>query len=442
MAAMPSPAEHPPFCWPHAAAPAAPRRRVLLLSYYSLPHIRVGTHRVEALSRWLHAFGWEPTIITAARDGAPENYIQTPDHSWMGRVESGQQAGVIRSVARGRSRLVQSLKSLLRRLPPWHDEYSAWSRAVTPTAIAVGREHAVDLVWVTCNPFSSVETALATGQALGVPVVVDLRDQFPDYLLPGQWFFRAMRRVNAVTLATTSCATPALWQTWGHKPMSPILSGMWETEHVPAQPTPHFTVLHAGNLYGGQRDPGPLLQAMAILARELPEFARDARLRLVGADSADVADHPDYAPVAELCELIGQTPYSEVRAMMAAASTLLILMGDDAYLCDAVPAKLYDYLPYSAPVLAIGGKRGILADVLRWSGCGGWETRPEGIAEFLRARYLQWKIAGIVDVPRNPDALEYLTQRRMAAEFAEVFNATVEGRPVSCRETLPWEAGS
>jgi hypothetical protein len=439
------PADPHDFCWPCAAAPAAPARRVLLLAYYTPPHPSVASHRPEALYHWLRHYGWEPTLLAPEREGIPEDVIQTPDASWLRQVESS--ASVARALTRNRPGplgvLLRAAKRFLRRFPRWHDEFSTWSYSIVPRAIEEGRRRGVDLVWATCSPFSLAPAAVTIARALNVPCVLDLRDPLPENLLytrgAGHWFYRNLAEMQALTLATTSCATPLLRQMWGERPMAPILSGMWQGDPVPAQSSDQFTILHAGMLYGGQRDPGPLFQAVAMLAAELPDFRRHARIRLVGGDSAAVRANPHFPPVADLCELLGQTPYREVRTMMAAASTLLILMGDEWYLRDAVPAKLYDYLPFEAPVLAIGGQRGILAELLEWSRAGAWATTPEVIAAFLRAHYQAWQADGITRAPRNSEALAYLTQQRMAAECAEVFNATVEHRPIACREQTPWQ---
>ena len=40
---------------------------------------------------------------------------------------------------------------------------------------------------------------------------------------------------------------------------------------------------------------------------------------------------------------------------MREASVLTILNGPGFYFADPIPGKFYDYLPYEAPVLAVGG---------------------------------------------------------------------------------------
>lgn len=430
------------------AAPATGRapRRVLVLSYFFPPDFATAAHRAGGLYRHLAEFGWQPWVLTIDRGLTQPQVITTPDTSWTHRAQGGQPAttaiGHLSQLGTRRSAL-RWAKNLLRHLPRFHDGYAGWSYRLLPLAIAAGRAQGVELVMATCNPFTLAPVAVQVARALGVPCVVDLQDRLPDYLLhtaPARhWFYRAIAQADALTLAGASYVTPEMCRFHTARPIQSVLFGAWHTEPQPAQPAAQFTLLHAGMLYAGERNPEPLLRALARLADELPDFRRDCRLQMIGDDSGLVAQVPGFAPVAEMVELIGGTPYAEVVARMRQASVLLIIKGADPMHDNAIPAKLYDYLPFQAPVLAVGGSSGLLGDLLRWSGMGGWAGSLDEITARIRTHYLAWKAQGIVRVPRNPDALDYLSQRRMAAEFAEVFTATVERRPVQTRDHLPWE---
>lgn len=438
-------------CYPVSAPLAAPRRKVLMLAYYFPPHEAVGSHRPEELYRRLPEFGWETILITAEREGTPPGVIQTPDRSWMRKVEEAERSGfsgnplLQPAVRRGKGRLkplIAAAKGLLRLFPPWHDEYTGWSYRIADRAIEEGRRQRVDLVWATCNPFTLAPAALNIARALGVPCVIDLRDALPSYLSfprgTGHWFYRALRRVDAVVSVAPCCLTPETLAVRGDRPIYQVISGAWRTERVPARKSDVFRIIHAGMLYRGQRRPEMLFQALAALAREFPEFHTDARLRFVGGETALIAQAPGYDEVAEMCELLPTTPYREVVEMMAESSVLLIINGDSYELLDPLPGKFYDYLPFEAPVLAYGGAGGALAEILAWSGSGQWMDSVAEITAFLRKYYLAWKADGVVRLPRDPAALDYLSARRMAAENAELFNALVEGRAPACRPKPPW----
>ena len=270
------------YRWPQAAnAQPGEQRRVLLLAYYFPPDEKIAAHRPEALYRYLGEFGWEPTVLTAERPHTPAGVLQTADDSWMHKVEAARQAGnnaplwLKPEVRRGSGRLaplVRAAKRLLRLLPAWHDEYTGWSYEMIPRAIAEGRQRKVDLVWATCNPFTTAPAALKIARALQVPCVINLRDPLNDYLFyprnTSHWFYQAMRSAAAITIAVSACVTPELREVCPDKPFYTILSGSWHSESMPARAASVFTLLHPGTLYGGRRDPRMLFAALATLAAE------------------------------------------------------------------------------------------------------------------------------------------------------------------------------
>lgn len=438
-------------CYPVSAPPTDTRRKVLMLAYYFPPHEAVGSHRPYEIYTRLPEFGWEPTLITAEREGTPPGVIQTPDRSWMRTVEEAERHGsgnplLKPGLRRGTGRLkplIGTMKEWLRLFAPWHDEYTGWSYSLFDRAVTEGRRQGVDLVWATCNPFTLAPAALRIARALGVPCVIDMRDALPSYLSfphsANHWFYRALRQVDAVVSVAPCCLTPETLAVRGDRPIYQVISGAWHTERVPARKSEVFRIIHAGMLYRGLRRPELLFEALTTLAREFPEFRQDARLRFVGGETALIAQASGFAEVADMVELLPTTPYREVVEMMAESSVLLIINGESYELLDPLPGKFYDYLPFEAPVLAYGGAGGALAEVLAWSGSGKWMNSVAEITADLRRYYQAWKAEGIVRAPRDPDALEYLSARRMAAENAEIFNAVVEGREPACRPKPPWK---
>jgi len=432
----------PAICWPATVEEAtpSPSRRVLMLAYFFPPHSAVAAHRPEALFRYLPEFGWTPTVITATGEGADPAIIRTPDIARLRGMHGGVPAGK----APGRfAPLLRTAKKLLRYFPPWRDEYASWSNSLFAHGVAAAGVQHIDLVWATCNPFSLAPAAIRLAQALGVPCVVDLRDTFPAYLThttPARhWFYQAIREADVLTLSAPANATSDLLQARTGRRPTTIVSGMWLPEVVPASPVDTFRIFYAGALYSGTRDIRPLLTAMRDLAGELPEFRTQARLQIVGGESAGVALLPEYRDVAEMCELVGALPHRQVEGLMAEASVLTIIKGSGFEHEDALPAKFFDYLPYAAPIVAFGGISGLLGDFLRWSRSGVWMSTADELTVFLRTHYQAWCNAGIVIQPRLPAALEYFTQRRMAGEFAAIFTALADGRAPSCRERPLWQ---
>ena len=434
------------------------RGRTLLVAYKFPPHnTGVAHHRPEALYRYLHEYGWHCDVITAEREGTDPQVVQTVDNSWLRRSEeSGSAASGLKRALKNsthtgtaplRRMLVQQAKLLLRLLPRWHDECAEWSYGIRNIILATARERGSQLLWTTVSPFSLAAVVISCARELGIPCVIDLRDPLPGYLhFPRgsrHWFYQALARADVVSLAAPCCITPELLAIRrGSTRPEPVVvvSGAWQDTQVPAEPCEVFRLLHAGILVDGGRSPQPLFEAVALLRERHPQLEQQLRMTFIGSDSHVVQDFPGYTAVQNMVEIQGQTPYEQVKEIMATSSMLLIIKLDGDEYSDALPAKMYDYLPYEAPVLSFGMSAGLQGPLLEWSNAGRWLGSSTEIADYIEEQYLVWQRDGVVRRPRRAAALEYLGQRRMAGEFASLFQSVLEGKPVERRTELPWQA--
>ncbi|MCB1221166.1 MAG: hypothetical protein H7A35_14415 [Planctomycetales bacterium] len=432
------------------------RGRALLVAYKFPPHdVGVAQHRPEALYRHLADYGWQCDVITAERPGTPADVVQTPDRSWTrsvkedGSAEAALKQKLIMGSRTGfgpfKRRIVSNVKLLMRLQPKWHDEFAGWSYSIEDTIMNTARERGSEVLWVTCSPYTLAPVAIKCARALGIPCVIDLRDPLPHYLhFPrgtGHWFYRALAAADAVTCAAPCCITRELLDVRASAKRPGIVeipSGSWQHEHVAMQPSGKFTLLHAGTLVNGGRSPQPLFEAVAMLRERITEIANDLRIVFIGGDSGVVRDFPGYEAVSSQVEIHGQKPYAEVKKIMATASMLVIIKLDGDVYSDALPAKMYDYLPYEAPVLSFGMGPGLQGPLLGWSNAGHWLGSAAEIAAFIEEHYRQWQEQGVASRERNAEAIAYLGQSRMAGDFAAIFDAVKQDGPVDEMTVLPW----
>ncbi|MEZ5339052.1 MAG: hypothetical protein R3F46_12445 [bacterium] len=448
------------YVFTHSAGPESTAGgRALLVAYKFPPHdVGVAHHRPEALYRHLGNHGWDCDVITAERPGTAEDIVQTVDRSWTRSVkESGSRESAIKQrMTRGsrtglgpfRRRLLGQLKLLMRLQPRWHDEYAGWSYSIRETILATARERGSQLLWASCSPYTLAPVAISCGRELGIPVVIDLRDPLPDYLhFPrgtGHWFYRALAQADAITAAAPCCITRELLKVRARHTNPDVVvipSGTWAAEVVEPLRSDSFTLLHAGTLVEGGRSPQPLFEAVARLAETDKGLRQDLRMLFIGGDSAVVRDFPGYEAVRDMVEIRGQVPYSEVQQLMRMAAMLVIIKLDGDIYSDALPAKMFDYLMYRSPILSFGMEPGLQAPLLDWSNGGLWLGSVEEIAQYIAFHYRQWKSEGLSTRERRREAMQYLSQQRMAADFAGVFEALRHGRPIPQADGPPWPGG-
>jgi hypothetical protein len=174
------------------------------------------------------------------------------------------------------------------------------------------------------------------------------------------------------------CTTPGAVRTYRQRfPELPanrfqlIENGFDEDDFLQARPVPRidgrFTLLHSGVVYPQERDPLPLLAALAMLKSSARINAVNFRLvfRASGHDDM-LRQYIGRFGLEGLVELAPPLPYHLALGEMMGADGLLLLQGAS---CNAqIPAKLYEYLRAGRPLLALTDASGDTATLLRQHG--------------------------------------------------------------------------
>ncbi|OPZ85671.1 MAG: hypothetical protein BWY76_01314 [bacterium ADurb.Bin429] len=410
--------------------------RVLLLSHHYPPSIDPGARRTDGFLLWLPKYGWEPTLITGGWNSGKRNVLEVPHEGLMHRLRAKMKPGKPKPEA-----AASSFAGIGQAMADWYDAHMGWTSKVMREAIGRYQKRRIDLVCATGAPIALAYAAQQISTVLRCPYVVDLQHPLPDYLAdasPRHWLMKAIGEATAVTVASPACVTSTLTRARKMNPPVCVLGGIWHREMVAARPTEQFTLLHAGTLHRQARNPEALFEALATLATEIPEFRKETRVRFIGPDSQYATLAPAYTNVADFCELEDTMPFRDAQQAMQEASVLLILNSERERYAEPITGKFFDYLPFEAPILAIGGTPGLPVELLAWTGAGGWAGSVEEITEAIRAHYLAWKTASVVRAPRDMDALAFLSQRRMAGELGELFNAIGEHRDLVLQGVHPW----
>ncbi len=292
---------------------------------------------------------------------------------------------------------------------------------------------------------SVILLALRLARASGLPWVADYRDLWtenPGYAA-ADWRraidrraeARWLRRAAGVVTVTPSWQQRLAGRLGARCPVACIPNGYDEADFA-GLPAPTgsalagdvFRLVHTGTFYG-PRDPGGLLDGLALYLRSAAPTARPLRLRLVGTIGSRFAErlaqfeteHPG------VVELRAYAPHHEALAEMAAADALLLVVGaggataQSEVVAGTLPGKIFEYLRAARPILLLGDESGDAAQLLRRHGHG-WvadETRPERIAAALQ-RMMQ----GEASVPRTAGVAAF-ERRALAGQLAEVLRECV-----------------
>jgi glycosyltransferase involved in cell wall biosynthesis len=188
-----------------------------------------------------------------------------------------------------------------------------------------------------------------------------------------------------------------------------------------------FALTHAGDFYGNRR-PEPLFAALRLLRQRAPDAASRFALQLVG--------RTDYEgePLTRIATRYGIDDLVLVHPPVPRRQALELMHGSDALLAVSfsgagahlqVPCKLYDYLGFSQPILALTPRASALAEMLRFAGRRAEICEPEDPQEVADALLrLQAEPLGAGAVAVRPE----LTRSFQAGQVADLLGAVVAGR--------------
>lgn len=401
--------------------------RIAIVSYYFPPGDEIGGLRPSALARELAALGHDVVVLTRQ---------PSPAEAGFRALCVGGDAGASLTAGQSQQGATTGLKGLARAALAIPDGKTRWALRASRVLRAEVRERGLDAV-ITTGPPHSVHLAARWGlgrrTARRPRWIADLRDLWTDnpYYDYGEARRRldrvieraVLRSADAIT-ATTQGFARALEVRHGLAATS-ILTGFDDREAPsaatdpaaagPASAAEPLRVMHAGNLYGGRRDPGPLIEAAGQLAASGRADGSRLMLTFIGPGLDAVAEDARRSGAETLVETVPPMCHAEVLGHLERAAALLLVQWRSEATATEIPGKLFEYLALRKPVIALGAApEGEVAGILAATGAG---RVVNSVAECREA--LEALLDGALGGP-DESGLAQFGQSRMAAAFERI----------------------
>ena len=317
----------------------------------------------------------------------------------------------------------------------WPDEAAGWSKRVRRWLDEHIKSGGIDVVISTAPPFSA-HLAVLSADRRGVPWVADFRDLWTlnhfyalsplRRAIDGWWEARIFRESDAVTVVTARFAETAR-RAFPDAAISVVYNGYDpEMFSAPERVTPNqkLTLVYAGSLYGGLRDPAVLFAAIErlISAGRVPadklhvDFYSTAEAWLTKC----VAEHH----LESVVTIHGTVRRERVIEAYAAADVLVLIQWDSAGEMTALPAKMLEYLGSGRFTLAIGSRPDGEVDHLLTTTKAGVIVRDvDAAASVIAELYDQFELTGFVRAEGDEAARAQWKQTVMASEMQRAIDA-------------------
>jgi glycosyltransferase involved in cell wall biosynthesis len=428
-------------------------RKVLLIAYYYPPQATAGALRPAGLVKYLPHCGWEPIVLTprmAGDRGPKARLIETGDRDVLQDLKAKFGFDPQRKL---HDQLHLSLgtapnsKPLHSRAIEWfkrwlvYDYTQGWIPFALEAVAEFAKHERVDAILTTSPPESCHIVGAQAKRLLGCPWIADFRDLWTQNLGDQKHTSQPLRvrqekRTLAAADALVTVSEPwarRLRERYSPKPIYTIHNGFDPDEfrRRPQELTKSFSITYAGTLYGGKRDPSLLLEVLKELISEQILSAQDVRVRFYVKPEPWLPALIAQYGLGEVVELHGFIGRAEVLQREMESQVLLLLGWSDPKETGQHSGKLFEYFGAARPILAVGGSKGVLTEVLAETKTGIHALSKEQLRSHLIQLYADFKQEGRAVYHADPKAVERYSHSNMAEQFAEVLESTT-----SCRSSV------
>ena len=375
--------------------------------------------RPVKFAKYLPKFGWDPIVLAPQPD-----VYHTFDESLSKeisdasvRVERIENKGLLKAGKKGVNPSPQNplTASILKLITSWFflpDNKKGWINDAVDRGIELVKSESVSTIFATAPPYSNLIAAGKIKERTGVPVVMDLRDDWlKSHLIhyPTSWHYRKMEQMEQETLSAANYLTAVNdYYTEGFKerlgdrcPPTSVIPNGFDRENFenlsPAKDSHTFSILYSGLFYGS-RKPDWFLKAVKKLMERNSEFAKKIQLRFQGGLSSEHWKTINNLGLTSVVVDYGYLNHQDAVQNLMNADVLFLTLGDRKNIEAVTPGKVFEY---------IGTKKPILAFI------------PKGVTHHLLMNYGAATTVGIKDIDAGAEAIEHLFNMWKKGELPE-----------------------
>jgi hypothetical protein len=380
-------------------------KTALVITYYWPPSGGAGVQRWLKFVKYMRDFGWEPVIY------APENpEYPVSDPSLVKDIPPDVE--VIRQpiwepydiyktfLGKTKEEKISAAFTSEEKRNPFLEGISVWIRGnlfipdarkfwIGPSVTFLGKylsTHPVDAVISTGPPHSMHLIAQRVSRDTGIPWLADFRDpwtsiDFYEDLRLTAWADRRHRKLEKLVLTDASAVTViSNGMSKNFNRIVPrtydVITNGFDPDDLPASPVVipdlKFSIAHIGTL-PASRNPHTLWSALKEIVNEIPSFAADLEIKLVGKVDFSVLRAAEEAGLLPFLQRIQYMPHDRVVICQQQSQVLLLIINNTPNAGMILTGKFFEYLAAGRPVLCLGPEEGDAANILRET-CSGLQA--------------------------------------------------------------------
>ncbi len=444
------------------------QNRVLIVSTAFPPQIGSGVHRLCGLAKYLPRFGWDPYVLTRVPSpydarASGDSSLQIPAAAAvertgffdvrlagkklfskaMGRGVTAPAAGGAQPQAGiGKSgRLLWTLAETFVFVP---DGDIGWLPQAVQGGVSLIRKAGIDAILSSAPPFTAHLVARRLKRLTGRPWCADFRDPWSQnpYRQGGgltaarKWIDRSLeKKVMRDADAVLSVSKPIVdgfgrLGIPGVESKSFVLTNGFDPDDfagVTRRGPDKFTITYTGTFYGASRSPAPFLQCLSELIQSGTVNPKRVSIRILEAYSQDTSRLAKQYRLSEVVEVRSGVSHSGAAQEQVNAALLLLVIRNDRAGLGEYTGKLFEYLGSRRPILMLGPKQGVAAELIREANAGTIvdSRNPQEIKEAILKYYREFERTGDVSYAGKEEVIRRYEHPVLAEKLAGILDSLV-----------------
>jgi len=422
-------------------------KTVLCVAFHFPPSESIAAARMRGYAKYLPQFGWRPVFLCPRLEARGVSSFKLWETPYRGDVGERAARSLFRSGAtspaqgrqegtatRGASSVLAAGGRFLRRIAAIPDPQRSWIRDAAEVGTRKLREERVDAILSSGPPWSAHLIARVFKRQSGVPWIAEYRDLWTkSHHYPyGRARLVLDRRIEMRTTRDAdlrvTVSEPLARNLLAIHPQIPvevIRNGFDPDDVLAADLTDLFTITYTGRVYWGCQDPGMLFRALRDVGDSGALDLSRVRVRFYGPNHAPLRRETQKLGLGGIFEMGGVVPRDQALRLQRESQLLLLLNWTDPTQTGIYTGKLFEYLAARRPILAIGGGRTVVTELLENTSAGRHPRSIEGLHDVLCLAFAEYEASGAVAYHGSSDLVSQYDQRAMCAKLARALDRVV-----------------
>lgn len=404
-----------------------------------------GVQRPLKLIKYIREYGWNPIVLTpypGAYHTFDESLQEELDRMQIEihRVRAKTPFHVTGQKKRKADFIPDFLARPLRRLSTFFwlpDNKKGWIEPGFESALKLISAKKIQAVFSSAPPYSNHLIAQKLKQKTGIPVVMDMRDDWLESHLikyptsfhkkkMAEMEIQAFDAANIITVINTDTRKAIGERTQSMNKIRLLNQGFDPDDFTgnTLEKDSKLRFLYSGLFYG-ERTPDNFLKAASVFLKSTPQAASEIVLQFQGGIDPNVYEIAKNLGIAGLIVDFGYLPHKEAVQNLEKADVLWLVVGHSKRANQVTVGKMFEYFGAQKPILGLVPE-GSSKELLKQYGAG-FTCNPNHIDEIeyqISSIYHLWKQNELPKVKKS--FIKLYDRKFIAGELAKILNEVTD----------------